>query len=406
MMTTRLIRRLTRGMLCCCVLALAGCEGSISKHSTDGKTSSQNSANSKSTKDTSSSEEAMLIPQSEPFGQMEDGREMTSFSLRNRHGMKVGLINRGGILTSVEVPDRQGDFQNVTLNFATPEEYLVNGPFFGGICGRYANRIAKGKFTLDGQTYQLLLNNGENHLHGGKEHFMRKLWKAEPFQAEDAIGVKLSYISLDMEEGYPGTLKTTVTYSLNDKNELTIDYEATTDKPTVLNLTNHAYWNLAGAGNGKILDHELTLYCDKYLPVDKGSIPTGELADVAGTCMDFTQPELIGARIDQPVNGGGGYDHCYIINGEAGKLRKAARIVEPKSGRVMEISTTEPAVQLYTGNHLNGTAATGNAVKHGAYCLETQHYPDSPNQPSFPTTRLNPGETYRQTTVHKFSVMK
>lgn len=404
MKTTRPTGRFVTGLLCCGWLGFVGCEGSVSKHSTsDSKVSKQSS---KANTETSTSEEAMIAPQNEPFGQMEDGREIALFSLRNRHGMKVSLINRGGILTSVEVPDRSGNFENVTLHFDKPEQYLVNGPYFGGICGRYANRIAQGKFTLDGQTYQVLRNNGENHLHGGKEHFMKKFWKPEPFQTDESVGVKLSYISLDMEEGYPGTLKTTVTYSLNDKNELTIDYEATTDKPTVLNLTNHAYWNLAGAGNGTVLDHELTLFCDKYLPVDEGSIPTGEIADVAGTCMDFTKPELIGARIDQPVNGAGGYDHCYVINGKAGTLRKTARIVEPKSGRVMEISTTEPAVQLYTANHLNGTPENGNAVKHGAFCLETQHYPDSPNQPQFPTTRLNPGETYRQTTVHKFSVTK
>ena len=348
----------------------------------------------------------MLTVQSEPFGQTEDGREITSFSLRNRHGMKVGLINRGGILTSVEVPDAKGEFANVTLNFADPAEYLVNGPYFGGICGRYANRIANGKFSLDGHEYQLFINNGKNSLHGGKDHFMKKLWKAETFQTDKVAGVKLSYTSPDKEEGYPGTLKTVVTYSLNDDNELKIDYEATTDKPTVLNLTNHAYWNLAGAANGTVLDHELTLFCDGYLPVDEESIPTGEIAAVAGTCMDFIKPESIGARIDQPVNGAGGYDHCYIVNGKSGELRPTAKVVEPKSGRIMEIFTTEPAVQFYTGNHLKGTPETGNAPKHGAFCLETQHYPDSPNRPEFPTTRLDPGEAYRQTTVHKFSVVK
>lgn len=404
MKTTRPAGRFANGLLFCSWLMCVGCEGSVAKHSTsDSKAAKQSSA--KSTSETSTSEEPMIAPQNEPFGQMEDGREIAMYSLRNRHGMKVSLIDRGGILTSVEVPDRDGNLENVTLHFDKPEDYLVNGPYFGGICGRFANRIAKGKFTLDGQQYQLY-TNGPNHLHGGKEHFMRKLWKAEPFQNDKSVGVKLSYTSLDMEEGFPGTLKTIVTYSLNDNNELTIDYEATSDKPTVLNLTNHAYWNLAGAGNGTILDHELTLFCDKYLPVDETSIPTGELADVAGTCMDFTKPELIGARIDQPVNGAGGYDHCYVVNGKPGELRKAAKVVEPKSGRVMEVSTTEPGIQFYTGNHLQGTPATGNAPKHGALCLETQHFPDSPNQPQFPTTRLNPGETYRQTTVHKFSVMK
>ena len=389
-------------LLFCGWLAVTGCEGKVSKPTPP---------NSQAIKpvtatEPNSAEEPMLTVQSEPFGQTEDGNEITSFSLRNRHGMKVGLINRGGILTSVDVPDRDGNFANVTLNFDTPEEYLANGPFFGGICGRYANRIAKGKFSLDGQEYSLAVNNGENHLHGGKEHFMKKLWKAESFQNDKTVGVKLSSTSPDGEEGYPGTLKTVVTYSLNDDNELRIDYEAKTDKPTVLNLTNHAYWNLAGAANGTVLNHDLTLFCDKYLPVDEGSIPTGELAAVAGTCMDFTKPEKIGARIDQPINGGGGYDHCYVVNGKPGELRPTAKIVESKSGRVMEISTTEPGVQLYTANHLSGTPQTGNAVKHGAFCLETQHFPDSPNRPEFPTTRLNPGETYHQTTVHKYSVVK
>ena len=282
----------------------------------------------------------------------------------------------------------------------------MNGPYFGGVCGRYANRIKHGKFSLDGTEYQLATNNGDHHLHGGKEHFMRKLWKAEPFQADKVAGVKMTYVSPDNEENFPGTLTSVVTYTLNDNNELTIEYAATTDKPTILNLTNHAYWNLAGANGGLVLDHDLTLFCDKYLPVDESSIPTGELAPVAGTCMDFLKAEKIGARIDQTVNGGGGYDHCFVVNGKIGELRPTAKIVDPKSGRVMEIATTEPGVQFYTGNHLKGTPETGNAPKHGAFCLETQHFPDSPNHPDFPTTRLNPGETYTQKTVHKFSVAK
>lgn len=392
---------LTKGLLLSSLLAIVGCEGSVAKNNSSGPVKAKNTTTE------NSADEPMPTVQSEPFGQTEDGREITLFSLRNRHGMRVSLINRGGILTAVEVPDRNGKLANVTLSFAKPEEYLVNGPFFGGICGRFANRIAKGKFSLDGHEYQLATNNGPNHLHGGINHFMKKLWKAEPFEREEdkTVGVKLSYSSPDMEEGFPGTLKTVVTYELNDSNELTIHYEATTDKPTVLNLTNHAYWNLSGVRE-PILDHELTLYCDKYLPVDEGSIPTGELAAVAGTCMDFTKPEKIGARIDQPVNGAGGYDHCYVVNGKIGELRRTAKIVDPSSGRVMEISTTEPAVQFYTGNHLNGSPQTGDADKHGAFCLETQHFPDSPNRPEFPTTRLNPGDTYTQTTVHKFSVAK
>lgn len=382
-------------------LTFFGCEGRVSKNPSTNPTSKI------STIDSSSVENPMTIAvQNEPFGKTEDDQVITAYTLTNRNGMKVTLLDRGGIITSVEVPDRTGEMANVTLAFSDSNEYLVNKPYLGGICGRYANRITNGKFSLDGKEYTLFVGAGPHSLHGGKEHFMRKLWKAETFQTDNGTGVKLSYTSPDMEEGYPGTLKTILTYTLNDNNELTLEYEATTDKPTILNLTNHAYWNLAGTPGGTILDHELTLYCDKYLPVSDSSVPTGEIAPVAGTPMDFTKPEKIGARIDQTVNGNGGYDHCYVINGKEGELRPVAKILEAKSGRVMEISSTEPGVQFYTGNYLTGTADTANAVKHGAFCLETQHFPDSPNRPEFPTTRLNPGETYRQTTVHKFSVQK
>ena len=402
-MKTQPYPRLATGILLSGWLIAIGCEGKVSKPATPVAQTPTPAI----VPEPNSAEQPMLTIQPEPFGQTEDGKEIKSFNLRNRHGMKVGIINRGGIITSVEVPDRDGKLANVTLTFATPEAYLINGPYFGGICGRYANRIAEGQFAIEGEQYQLAANNGVHHLHGGIEHFMKKLWKAESFQNDKAAGVKLTYTSPDGEEGFPGTLKTVVTYSLNDDNELRIDYEATVEgKPTVLNLTNHAYWNLAGAANGTVLDQELTLFCDKYLPVDEGSIPTGELSSVSGTCMDFTKPEKIGTRINETVNGGGGYDHCYVVNGKAGELRPTAKIVDPKSGRVLEISTTEPGVQFYTGNHLKGTPETGNAVMHGAFCLETQHFPDSPNRPEFPTTRLNPGETYRQTTVHKFSVDK
>lgn len=348
----------------------------------------------------------MRSARSELFGKDEKGDDILQYHLRNSHGLKVSVISLGAILTSVEVPDRDGQLANVTLNFPDAASYLVNAPYFGGVCGRYANRIAKGKFTLDGTEYELAVNNGPNHLHGGETGLIRRVWKSEAFQNDEVVGVNLWYDSPDGEEGYPGKVKFGVAYSLNDKDELRIEYHVTTDKPTVINVTNHAYWNLAGVPDGSILDHELTLFCSKYLLVDETSIPTGELADVAGTPMDFLKPEKIGARIDQPVNGGGGYDHCYVVDGKAGKLRPAAKIVEPKSGRVMEILTTEPGIQFYTGNFLDGTPATGNAARHGAFCLEAQHFPDSPNRPEFPTTRLNPGESYQQTTVHKFSVAK
>lgn len=346
----------------------------------------------------------MLTVQKEPFGTTPDGAEITQYTLQNGSGMQVSLIDFGATVVEVQAPDRDGKLANVNLRHPDLDTYLVNAPYFGGICGRYSNRIAHGKFSLDGSEFTLATNNSGHHLHGGLVGFNRKVWKSDPMQAADAASVRFTYTSPDGEEGYPGNLKVAVVYSLNKQNELSIDYTATTDKPTVLNLTNHCYWNLAGEGT--ILDEELTLMCDKYLPVDEGAIPTGELAPVAGTCMDFTTAHKIGERIDQPVNGNGGYDHCYVVNGPAGTLRPAAKIVDSKSGRVMEISTTEPGIQLYTGNFLDGTSATGNAPKHGAFCLEAQHLPDAPNHPEFPTTRLNPGETYRQTTVHKFSVQK
>ncbi len=397
---------LVAGMLVGCGLNFVGCEGQVTKPAPKARGSLAGTKPALETTDTPNSEEPMLTVQNEPFGQTEAGDEVVQYSLRNRSGMKVGLINFGAIITSVEVPDRDGKLANVTLGFPEIAGYQVNNPYFGGACGRFANRIAKGKFSLDGTEYSLFLNNGPNTLHGGQVGFMKKSWKAAPFQNDDATGVKFTYTSPDGEEGYPGELKSIVTYSLTDANELKIEYQATTDKPTVINLTNHAYWNLAGVGSGLIVDHELTLWCSQFLPVDETGIPSGELAAVAGTCMDFLKPEKIGTRIAEPVNGAGGYDHCYVVDGTAGELRPAAKIVEPTSGRVMEIFTTEPGIQFYTGNFLEGTPATGNAPKHGAFCLETQHFPDSPNRPEFPTTRLNPGETYRHTTVHKFSVAK
>jgi aldose 1-epimerase len=394
------------GLLLGCGAVFIGCEGKVTRPIPNAGSSSAAKTGSNSATHKDSSEEHMLTVQSEPFGQTEAGDEIIQFSLRNSHGMKVSVLNLGGIITSVEVPDRDGKLANVTLNFPDVASYLVNAPYFGGICGRYANRIARGKFTLDDTEYELAVNNGANHLHGGKIGFMKKIWQPETFQNDKAAGVKFAYVSPDGEEGYPGKLKVAVSYVLTEDNELRIEYEASTDRPTVLNLTNHAYWNLGGVPGSPILDHELTLSCSRYLPVDLSSIPTGEIADVAGTPMDFVTAEKIGARIDQTVNGGGGYDHCYVVDGTFGELRPAAKVLDPKSGRVMEVLTTEPGIQFYTGNFLEGTAETGNAAKHGAFCLEAQHFPDSPNRPEFPTTRLNPGQTYRQTTVHKFSVSK
>jgi aldose 1-epimerase len=343
-----------------------------------------------------------------PLGKTSDGQEVKAHTLINLKGMRVKLIDYGATLISVEVPDRDGKLANVTLGFPTLEGYLQRHPFFGSTVGRYANRIAGGKFTLDGKTYTLA-TNGPNHLHGGKKGFDAVMWKSEPVTTEGAVGIKFSYSSADGEEGYPGKLDATVTFTLNNNNELRIDYTAATDKPTVVNLTNHTYWNLGGAGSGEILQHELTLMADKYLPIDDTSIPTGVLADVKGTPFDFTTPHTIGERIGElkkDPHKTKGYDHCFVLRGQAGKLELAARVKEPKSGRVMEVLTTEPGVQLYCANFLTGGAGQGGFKQHEALCLETQHYPDSPNKPEFPTTVLRPTQTYRTTTMHRFSVEK
>lgn len=345
----------------------------------------------------------------EPFGKTQDGQEITRHTLTNVPGLKVKLVSYGATLVAVEMADRAGKVANITLSFPTLEGYLQRHPYFGSTVGRYGNRIAGGKFTLDGQTYKLATNNGPNHLHGGLKGFDAVVWKAEPVKAEDLVGVKFSYTSPDGDEGYPGKLSITTTYTLNNKNELRIDYAATTDKPTVVNLTNHAYWNLAGAGSGDILKQVLTVTADKYLPIDATSIPTGVLAPVSGTPFDFTTPHAIGERngeLKKEPHQTKGYDHCFALRGQAGKLELAARATDPASGRTMEVLTTEPGIQLYCGNFLGGGAGEGGFKQHEAFCLETQHYPDSPNQPEFPSTVLRPGQTYQSTTVHRFSVEK
>jgi aldose 1-epimerase len=343
----------------------------------------------------------------ESFGKTSDGQAVDLYTLTNKHGLKAKVMTYGATLTAVETPDRKGKIENVTLAMPSLAEYEKGHPFFGSVAGRFANRIAKGKFTLDGKEYTLATNDGENHLHGGTKGFDKKVWKAEPIEAGDAVGVKLTYESPDGEEGYPGKLVATVAYTLTDDNELKMDYTATTDKPTHVNLTNHAYWNLGGAGSGDVLGHQLVINADRFVPVDAGLTPLGPLENVKGTPMDFTRPQTIGARIDD-VKGGpshGGYDHCYVLNKTAGEaVTLAARVVEPKSGRVMEVYTTQPGVQLYTGNFLDGGPRSGGYKVHEAFCLETEHYPDSPNHPDYPSTVLKPGETYRETTVHKFSV--
>ena len=339
--------------------------------------------------------------QSEPFCNTSDNQQIDKYILTNRNGMKVEVITLGATIASVDVADRDGAFENVTLGYDTPEGYLNNAPFFGPICGRYANRIALGKFRIGEAEFSLATNNEPNHLHGGLQGFDKKIWHAEPQQGEDSAGVRLTYVSPDGEEGYPGTLKVTVMYTLTGDNELKIDYEATSDKATVLNLTNHAYWNLGGWDSGDILGHEMQLFCDKYLPTDDTLIPTGELADVAGTAMDFRTPKPIGQDIEQT---GSGYDHCFIVNSSEQSPAPVARVRDPGSGRVMEVLTTEPGVQLYTANFLNGAPEQGGFNERQGFCLECQHYPDSPNQPDFPKTLLEPGEVYQQTTIYRFLV--
>ena len=343
----------------------------------------------------------------QPFGKTADGTPVDLYTLTNSKGVRVAITNYGGIVVSLFTPDRNGNSGDIVLGFERLEDYLKGHPYFGAIIGRYGNRIAKGRFTLDGVEYKLAQNNGENHLHGGLVGFDKKVWKARDFVDAEGQHLELRYASPDGEEGYPGNLDVTVTYSLNEQNQLRIDYVATTDKPTVVNLTNHSYFNLAGEGD--ILGHLLRLNADYFTPVDAGLIPTGELRPVKGTPFDFTEPTPIGARIeqdDEQLRYGRGYDHNFVLRGGGGSLAEAAEVYEPKTGRVLRVLTTEPGVQFYTGNFLDGTLrGKYGRVYHRrtGFCLETQHFPDSPNKPHFPSTVLRPGQTYRSTTIYEFS---
>jgi aldose 1-epimerase len=344
------------------------------------------------------------------FGTMADGTTVDAHTLKNAAGMEVTAIAYGGIITSLKVPDRNGTVGDVVLGFDHLEGYLKGHPFFGAIVGRYGNRIGGATFTLDGQTYTLAKNNGPNHLHGGVKGFDKVLWKMAAIAGQNAI--ELTRTSPDGEEGYPGNLAVKVTYTLTDRNELIVDYEATTDKATPVNLTQHSYFNLAGEGSGDILGHEVTINADRYTPVDATLIPTGEIASVEGTPFDFRQATPIGARInaDHPqLKAGGGYDHNWVLNRSGEGLQLAARVVEPKSGRTLEVRTLEPGVQFYAGNFLDGsiTGKGGHVYGHRTgFCLETQHYPDSPNKPNFPSTILQPGQQYKTRTVFTFGVAR
>lgn len=353
-------------------------------------------------------EEAHAGIQRSRFGNMADGQAIDLYTLTNLHGMQVGITNYGGRVVSIQVPDRSGQMADVVLGFDDLQGYLGDNPFFGAIVGRYANRIAKGRFTLDGVEYKLPVNDGPNSLHGGLKGFDKRVWTAQEITTPQPA-LELTYLSKDGEEGYPGDLNVKVVYTLTDDNELKIDYSATTDKDTVLNLTNHSYFNLAGAGNGDILKQVIMINADRFTPVDATLIPTGELREVAGTPFDFRQPTAIGARInadDQQLKFGKGYDHNFVLNREGSGLVLAARVTDPESGRVLEVLTTQPGLQFYTGNFLDGTIHGKGGKVYGhrsAFCLETQHFPDSPNHPSFPSTELKPGETYHEVTVFKFS---
>jgi aldose 1-epimerase len=326
------------------------------------------------------------------FGNGPDGEEVYLYTLANKNGVEVSITNFGGAVTSIKAPDRNGVFADVVLGYDTLDEYVKNPRYLGALIGRHANRIGRGKFSLNGVEYQLAQNNGANHLHGGFKGFDKRVWKA----AETESGLRLEYFSKDGEENYPGNLKVDVTYSLNDQNELRIEYHATTDKDTIVNLTNHSYFNLAG--HGSILDHELTLNADSFTPVSKDLIPTGEINGVEGTAMDFRT-----GRVITP----GGYDHNFVLDGwKHGLIRFVARLREPVSGRIMEVFTTQPGMQFYSGNFLDGSLIGKRGVayqKYGGLCLETQHYPDAPNHPNFPTTVLRPSETYHEITVYKFT---
>jgi aldose 1-epimerase len=340
---------------------------------------------------------------------MSDGTTIEAFTLRNAAGLEVRAITYGGIITSIRVPDRDGRFDDVALGYDDLDGYLKNNsPYFGAIIGRYANRIGNAAFTLDGKTYPLAANNGPNHLHGGNTGFDKVVWQGQEFRDNEGAGVVFRYTGRDGEEGYPGTLQVRVAYRLTDRNELAVEYLATSDKPTPVNLTQHTYFNLTG-GRRDVLDHELTIDADRYTPVDSTLIPTGMLAPVAATPFDFRKPMRIGARIqndDEQLRRGRGYDHNFVLNHDEG-LRHAARVRDPMTGRVLDVSTTEPGLQLYTGNFLDGTI-TGKSgaayIQRFGFCLETQHFPDSPNKPGFPSTILRPGGEYRSRTVFAFSV--
>ena len=343
------------------------------------------------------------------YGTTTDGTLVDLFTMRNNHGMEVDIITYGGRITKLSVPDKNGKLSNVVLGFDNLGQYEKDNPYFGALVGRYGNRIANAKFSLNGTEYGLAANNGPNNLHGGIKGFDKVVWNVEEVKEGNTALLKLSYLSKDMEEGFPGNLITHVTYTLTDDNTLQVQYEATTDKPTIVNLTQHTYFNLTGDFSKTILDHELTMKANHLVPVNDKLIPTGDFIDVVGTPFDFTSLKVIGLEIDadnDQIKKGGGYDHCWVLNDQNSGLRKVATLYDFNSGRIMEVATTEPGIQFYTGNFLDGTLPIpggGTYAKRSGLCLETQHYPDTPNQPSFPSVTLNPGEKYSTTTSFTFT---
>ncbi len=343
---------------------------------------------------------------SAPFGVLKSGQPVQLFTLANANGMEVSLTNFGATIVSILVPDREGKFADVSLGFDTIEGYETASPYFGAIAGRYANRLNQGRFTLDGTTHQVALNDARHHLHGGETGFDKRVWTARTMAESGSVGVELTYASPAGEENYPGALAVTVAYRLNNQNEIVIDYRAVTDAPTIINLTNHAYFNLAGEGGGTILDHQMQIHADAFVATDGELIPTGEIRSVDGSPMDFREPHAIGERIGAGYDAltfARGYDHCYVLTGHG--LRLAATVVEAASGRVLEVLTDEPGLQFYCGNFLDGVIGkSGHAYPfRSGFCLEANHFPDSPNHPEFPSTVLRPGETYAQQTIYRFS---
>jgi aldose 1-epimerase len=344
-----------------------------------------------------------------PFGKLADGTLVDLYTLTNKNGLQAQITNYGGALVALKTPDRRSQLGDIVLGYDEPTGYVQGSSFIGALIGRYANRIARGKFSLAGVEYQLAQNNGVNHLHGGPRGFYRVVWQARELRRADGVALQLSYFSKDGEEGYPGNLSVTVTYILTDANELRIEYAATTDKETIVNLTSHSYFNLRGAGSGNILQHVLRINADRFTPVDETLIPTGELKEVNGTPFDFTRPTAIGSRInqdDEQLRLGKGYDHNFVLNKRGKELSLAAELYEPVSGRAMQMWTTEPGVQFYSGNFLDNVRGKEGKIYHqrDGFCLEAQHFPDSPNRPSFPSSVLKPNERYTQKTVYKFMV--